>query len=179
MKISSHSNQNGRFKTLSYQNLLLVLIFISSLLISSHTVVQADNEITANNVTVTRLSGNDRYSTSIAISKNGWTNSDYAILTTGEGYPDALSAAPLAKKYNCPIILTSKYSLSDAIAAELKRLNVKEVFILGGTGVISNNIDDQLHKNDITVTRLAGADRYETSSKIAEKVGTNDDNRYY
>lgn len=174
MQIPSHSKQSGRLKKLSFQSLLATLFFISSLLISPTTFVQAANEGTSSSVSVTRISGNNRYSTSFAISKNGWTQCDYAILTTGESYPDALAAAPLAKKYNCPILLTSKYSLSDALVAELKRLSVKEVFILGGTGVISNDIETQLHKNDITATRLAGANRYETSVKISEKVGTND-----
>lgn len=158
----------SRFKRLCVQNLLLVGMLIASLLTIS-TVVQASN------VTTKRLFGNDRYSTSIAISREGWNQSDYAILTSGENYPDALSAAPLAKKYSCPIILTSKYSLSNDLMSELKRLNVKEVFILGGSGVISNAIDSQLSYVNIKVTRLSGIDRYETSSKIAENLGTHDE----
>lgn len=158
----------SRFKRLCVQNLLLVGMLIASLL-TIPTVVQASD------VTTKRLFGNDRYSTSIAISREGWSQSDYAILTSGENYPDALSAAPLAKKYNCPIILTSKYSLSNDIMSELKRLNVKEVFVLGGSGVISNDIDSQLSYVNIKVTRLAGIDRYETSSKIAENLGAHDE----
>lgn len=158
----------SRFKRLCVQNLLLVGMLIASLL-TIPTAVQASD------VTTKRLFGNDRYSTSIAISREGWNQSDYAILTSGENYPDALSAAPLAKKYNCPIILTSKYSLSNDIMSELKRLNVKEVFVLGGTGVISNDIDSQLSYINIKVTRLSGIDRYETSSKIAENLGTHDE----
>lgn len=157
-----------KFKRFCVQKLLLIGMLTVSLLTIS-TVVQASG------VTTKRLFGNDRYSTSIAISREGWNQSDYAILTSGENYPDALSAAPLAKKYNCPIILTSKYSLSNDIMSELKRLNVKEVFILGGSGVISNDIDSQLSYVNIKVTRLAGIDRYETSSKIAENLGTQDE----
>lgn len=175
MKNSTSYYKGGKLKKLCVQNLLSISILIISLLITSTTIVQASTDTGASNVTVKRLSGNDRYSTSIAISKEGWTNSDYAILTSGENYPDALSAAPLAKKYNCPIILTSKYSLSDDITAELKRLNVKEVLVLGGSGVISTNIDSQLSSINIKVTRIAGTDRYETSSKIAENLGTNDE----
>jgi Putative cell wall-binding domain len=151
------------------QNVLSISILVISLLIISNTAVQASD------VAVKRLSGNDRYATSIAISKEGWSQCDYAILTSGESYPDALSAAPIAKKYGCPIILTSKYSLSDAIISELKRLNVKEVFVLGGTGVISKDIDDELASINITVSRIAGSNRYETSSKIAENLGTHDE----
>jgi Putative cell wall-binding domain len=175
MKNSTPYYNGGKFKKLCAQNLLSISILIISLLITSTTIVQASTDTGVSNVTVKRISGNDRYSTSIAISKEGWDHSDYAILTSGENYPDALSAAPLAKKYNCPIILTSKYSLSDDITAELKRLSVKEVLVLGGSGVISNNIDIQLSSINIKVTRIAGTDRYETSSKIAENLGTNDE----
>lgn len=168
-------NKGSKLKKLCIQNVLSISILIISLLITSATIVQASSDTEVSNITVRRLSGTDRYSTSIAISKEGWTNSDYAILTSGENYPDALSAAPLAKKYNCPIILTSKYSLSDNIISELKRLSVKEVFVLGGTGVLSTNIDSQLSSINIKVTRVAGSDRYETSSKIAENLGTHDE----
>ncbi|MBC2581918.1 cell wall-binding repeat-containing protein [Clostridium sp. DJ247] len=167
--------KGGKFKRLCIQSLLSISILIISLLITSTTLVQASDDIGVSNITVKRLFGNDRYSTSIAISKEGWTHCDYAILTSGENYPDALSAAPLAKKYNCPIILTSKYSISDDIISELKRLSVKEVFVLGGLGVLSNNIDSQLYSINIKVNRIAGIDRYETSSKIAENLGTNDE----
>lgn len=157
------------YKGSKFKNLLLISLLSISLLMAYSTSVQAST------VNVKRLSGNDRYSTSIAISKEGWNQCDYAILASGENYPDALSAAPLAKKYACPIILTSKYSLSNDIISELKRLNVGEVFVLGGPSVISNNIDSQLSSMNINVNRIAGTDRYETSSKIAENLGTNDE----
>lgn len=167
--------KSTKFKKLYVQSLVSISILFISLLTISTTTVQASNDTAVSNITVKRVSGNDRYSTSLAISKEGWKSSDYAILTSGENYPDALSAAPLAKKYDCPIILTSKYSLSDNIISELNRLAVKEVFILGGSGVISDNIDIQLHSININVSRIAGTDRYETSSKIAENLGTCDE----
>ncbi len=159
----------SKLKRFFTQNLLSISVLVISLLMISSSVVQASG------ATVKRLSGNDRYATSIAISKEGWTHCDYAILASGENYPDALSAAPLAKKYGCPIILTSKYSLSDDITSEIKRLNAKEVFVLGGSSVIDNNIDSQLSSMNIKASRIAGADRYETSSKIAENLGTCDE----
>jgi len=165
---------SSKFKKLCIQNLLSICVLMIFLLIPI-TIVQASTDSSVSNVTVKRLAGMDRYSTSIAISKEGWINSDYAILTSGENYPDALSASPLAKKYSCPIILSSKYSLSNDIITELKRLNVKEVFVLGGLGVLSNNIDNQLSSINIKATRIAGTDRYETSSKIAENLGTSDE----
>jgi len=126
----------------------------------------------ASDATSVRLSGASRYETCMEISKYGWTSSDYVIIATGENYPDALCAAPLAKSKNAPIILTTKDSLNNSVVAELQRLNVKKAFLIGGTGVLSENIVTQLNALNINPTRLAGIDRYETSLKIAEYLGT-------
>lgn len=120
-----------------------------------------------------RLAGNDRYSTAVEISKYGCSGqSGYAILATGNDFPDALSAAPLAKKYNAPILLTNKDKMPEVTISELKRLQVKNVYIIGGTGVISSNVENELEKMGISYIRIQGNDRYETSVKIAEQLGT-------
>lgn len=122
---------------------------------------------------VDRISGSDRYDTSASISAYGWkTTSEYAIVATGEDFPDALSASTLAKKYNAPIILTNKNSLNASAAKELKRLNVKTVFIAGGSGVVSDNTETMIRNLGINVQRISGANRYETSVKIAESLDT-------
>ncbi len=120
-----------------------------------------------------RLGGADRYQTAIAIAQSGWkTASSYVVLATGNDYPDALSAAPLAKKYNAPILLTDKNSIPQTVITELKRLSVAHIIITGGTGVISQSVEKQLNTMGIATERLGGADRFETSIKIAEKLGT-------
>ncbi|MHB1407790.1 MAG: cell wall-binding repeat-containing protein, partial [Desulfitobacteriaceae bacterium] len=60
-----------------------------------------------------RIAGQDRYATAAAIAQEGWAQSNYAILAFGENYPDALSAAPLARKLDAPILLTESISLTD------------------------------------------------------------------
>lgn len=121
---------------------------------------------------VYRIEGSDRYKTAVAISKEGWSGgSQYAVIATGEDFPDALSAAPLAKKYDAPILLTQKDSLNTDTSEELKRLKVSRVFIIGGTGVISQGVENDLKSMKISPTRIFGADRFETSVRIAEKVG--------
>lgn len=122
----------------------------------------------------TRIEGSDRYKTSIEISKSKWEDGSckVALLTTGENYPDALSAAPLAKKFDAPILLTNKYLLTSDTENELYRLGVKTVYIIGGTGVVSSYVEGQLKSMNIAAIRLGGADRYETSIKIAEQLST-------
>lgn len=119
-----------------------------------------------------RISGYDRYQTAVAISQYGWpAGADSAILAYGEDFPDALSASPLARKYNAPILLTGSYSLNSDTAAELSRLKVKKVYIVGGQAVISKDVERQLSLMKIATERLAGLDRYETSTIVAQAVG--------
>ncbi|WP_163216000.1 cell wall-binding repeat-containing protein [Clostridium thermarum] len=122
-----------------------------------------------------RIAGDNRYSTSLKLSQTGWTGtSDTVILATGANFPDALSAAPLAKKYNAPILLTDGKKLSADIENELKRLSVKNIFVIGGTGVISSDIVIYLREKGYTVIRLGGQNRYETSIEIAKHLGNFD-----
>lgn len=117
-----------------------------------------------------RLWGENRYKTSVEVSKNGWGTSDYAIIVRGDEFADALCAAPLAQKYNAPILLNGSDVLNDDIKNEIQRLNVKNVIIIGGSGVISNDVENELRKI-ASVERISGQDRYETSVKVAQKVG--------
>lgn len=119
---------------------------------------------------VTRLYGSDRYATAIAIDKANWTTSDYAVLARGDDFADALCAGPLAKAYNAPILLNDTGALKPEVLAELKSLQVKTVFIAGGTGAISQAAEDALKSNGMTVQRFWGATRYETSEAIAEQL---------
>lgn len=119
-----------------------------------------------------RIAGYDRYQTAVAASQSGWPDgADSAILAYGEDFPDALSAGPLAHKYNAPILLTGSYDLNNDTADELKRLQVKKVYIIGGYAVISKAVNNQLSSMNISVERISGQDRYETALKIAQKVG--------
>ncbi|MBU3143442.1 cell wall-binding repeat-containing protein [Clostridium sp. CF012] len=120
-----------------------------------------------------RISGNDRYKTAVEISKKGWAASQYAVIARGDDFADALCAGPLANKFSAPILLTPKDSLNSDVILELKRLGVESVFIIGGTGAVSTNIENSLKIEGITkIERIYGLDRYETSVKIAEKIGT-------
>lgn len=126
------------------------------------------------NILLKRLGGADRYATSEEISKFGWqTSSNTAIITTGEDFPDALSSAPFAKINKAPVLITQKDYLNDKTKSELQRLKVQQVYIMGGTGAVSQNVEDSIKSMKIKTTRICGADRYETSVKIAERMNTN------
>ena len=119
--------------------------------------------------TVNRLAGQDRYETAATIAKQ-WSHSDYAILVSGENYPDALASAPLAQKHQAPILLTTSDSLPAPTKQALADLEVNQVIIVGGTGVIAPSMEAELQAMGISTTRLAGQNRYETALKIADQV---------
>ncbi|WP_163195299.1 cell wall-binding repeat-containing protein [Clostridium thermarum] len=119
-----------------------------------------------------RYAGSNRYSTSVEISKAGWSQSDYIVIATGQDYPDALCATPLAGKYNAPILLSYSTALDPSVEQEIKRLKAKTAFIVGGTGVISPIVENKLKSLGLNVTRIAGANRYETSAQVAKHLSS-------
>ncbi|MCM3596133.1 cell wall-binding repeat-containing protein [Metabacillus idriensis] len=145
---------------------------LSALLVLSLPFGQASAAGTADTY---RISGLDRYETSANISFEGWDKSEVAVIATGSAFPDALSATPLAYKYEAPLLLTEKDSLPESVKEELMGLGVSKVFLIGGASVISANVEKELKAMGIqTVTRISGIDRYETSVKIAQEVGITD-----
>ena len=119
---------------------------------------------------VERLSGANRYETSVKVAQAGWKVSDNVVLARGDDFADALSAAPFAKQLNAPVLLTSTKALDASVVAELKRLNAKKVYIIGGTGAISAAIENAVKAMGITVERISGSDRYATSLAVAKKM---------
>ena len=125
-----------------------------------------------------RISGKDRYETSVKISETGWKTSKYIVIASGRDFSDALCAVPLAKKYNAPIILTDGNTLSDETVSEIKRLGADTVYIAGGEGAVSGDIlkilENKLGIKSSNIKRLYGKNRYETSISIAGEVGIKD-----
>lgn len=122
-----------------------------------------------------RFWGQDRIDTAIAIAKANFTGKvSNVVLAASSNFPDALSGSPLAYKLNAPILL-----VGDTEADQAKIINyIKEnmdsagkVYILGGYGVVTKAFEDKVTASGYSsVKRLGGADRYETSAKIAKEL---------
>jgi PKD repeat protein len=134
---------------------------------------------------VWRIAGDDRYKTGVKVSQYRWAAiTDTAapankrpgavVLATGTNFPDALSGVPFATKQNASLLLTDK-ALSPEVAAEIKRIlpadGSKTVYILGGYNAVSQDVEKHVIALGYKVTRIGGADRYETSLKIAHALG--------
>lgn len=136
-------------------------------------VVNADKQNTQQEKSqqVTRISGKDRITTSVEISKSAYTTSENVVLASGFNFADALSAGQLASALNAPLLLSSQNKLDSQTKNEIKRLKAKKVYVVGGDNAISKTgIDTTLKSKNIDVTRLEGQDRYSTSQKVMEKT---------
>ncbi|MGE5660914.1 MAG: cell wall-binding repeat-containing protein, partial [Ignavibacteriales bacterium] len=119
--------------------------------------------------TIQRIAGIQAINTAVEIAKKGWPNgSSTVILATVNNFPDALSAATLAHQFDAPILLTDKKSLDPDVQTEIDKLNPSKIIIVGGTAVVSGDIENSLKQKYNDVTRLAGFDQYETNAKIAD-----------
>ncbi|HOC06398.1 MAG TPA: S8 family serine peptidase [Bacillota bacterium] len=119
---------------------------------------------------VYRLSGSNRFETATAVSDAGWETADTVILARADDFADSLAGVGLSKKYDAPILLTNPGVLSPVTAAEIERLGAQNIIILGGTGAVSQEIEDQLVDEGKTVTRIGGSNRFDTAVRIAEAV---------
>ncbi|WPC42795.1 cell wall-binding repeat-containing protein [Clostridium sp. JS66] len=119
---------------------------------------------------IERLWGQDRFGTALAVGKKveGLTGSKTAFLANAYNYPDALSSSTFAGKAGDPILLTDAGTLNEQSRQALKDWGITNVYVLGGTGVISTNIENELKGMGISITRLGGVDRYETSQQIVK-----------
>lgn len=118
---------------------------------------------------VTRIGEANRYATAAKVAVANWTTSDNAVLVSGEGYADSVSASALAKKLNAPILLTTAGSLNTDAESALSTLKVKNVYVVGGNTSVSQSVRDAL-KAKYTLIELGGANRYETNAAVAEKL---------
>lgn len=126
-----------------------------------------------------RVSGDNRYATSAKIAelvKNDG-NKEVVEMANGQNFPDALSISPLAIKDKAPIVLVEKNKIPKEATGVLS--GVKTVKIAGMYGSVSKDVEKAISKEGTKVERYGGADRYETSAKIAKLVGSKDNMGVY
>lgn len=129
---------------------------------------------------VERLSGDNRFETAAEIAKSYPAEVDTVYLASGLAFADALSGASPASQSQgtstmeaagvaAPILLTEPDELPAATLAAMEEIAPANVIILGGTGSVSQAIEDSL-AGDANVVRIGGANRYETSANVAMEL---------
>jgi putative cell wall-binding protein len=123
---------------------------------------------------VQRVSGADRFATSLAVAQYIPRSScSAAFIATGLNYPDALSLSPVAANFREPLILVdgSSSSLPTAAKDALQDMNCLSVMIAGGPKAVSTGIESSVRTLASSVTRFAGDSRYGTSEAINRFTG--------
>lgn len=124
---------------------------------------------------ITRVGGSDRYETSARLSRLlplPAIGVETLFIASGEAYPDALSAASGILSEADRMLLVKRTSIPAVIRSEIIRLQPRTIVVVGGTGVVSSGVVTALRAlplHDLEkVVRVGGADRFETSVKLAD-----------
>ena len=125
-----------------------------------------ENDIKSLGAKVSRLSGMDRYETSVKIAQV--TGSKDLILVNGDLFPDSLTASGIALLNNRSILLVKSNEIPQSVKDYIKKINPSSITIIGG----NKSVDDSLEKDSklftSNVKRISGRDRYETSLEVAK-----------
>lgn len=138
------------------------------------------------NAKVDILAGENRYETAVEVAKE-YTDQNKAfsdgtgkiVMVNGNSLVDGLSASPLAAQANAPMLLVEKDRIPKATAdyirtlagnAQVGNLSGIEIDIVGGTSVVSRNVEKELKSYGFTVKRYGGKDREDTSMKVANVI---------
>ncbi len=116
-----------------------------------------------------RVFGPNRYSTAVNVARE-MGPSDVVYVASGEVFPDALAATPLAIRTDGPLVLTKANTVPDVTISVLDELSPTTVFVLGGSARISDEVVAQIGaETGATVTRIKGANRYGTAAEVATR----------
>ncbi|WP_420445859.1 cell wall-binding repeat-containing protein [Candidatus Poriferisodalis sp.] len=140
--------------------------------------VLEDMEALANEPTVTRIEGQDRYATAAAIASElggsgSWCGGEdvAAILANGGdvSLAGAMMVGPVAHRLQLPVLLTAADELPSATTDFIEAEDVEHVVIIGGTDSVSDDVESALTDAGVdNIERIAGDTPAATSVAIAE-----------
>lgn len=138
-----------------------------------------ENQLKENNLEIERISGKDRYETSVQIANkiNSISNEkcDEVIVVNGqETLVDAISIAPVGGSKNIPIILSKSDNIEHGYKW-IKDKYIDKAYVIGGEDSICNEIFKKLPNPK----RISGKDRYETNGEIIRKFYPDKLNKVY
>ena len=125
--------------------------------------------------TVERIGGGDRFATAALVAGKLSDKSNVYVVEGADadpkrGWPDAISTGPLSALQGRPILLVTTEAVPEATKKAMADLAVTSATIVGGPAAVSTKVEEELAGPEMTVAvkRIAGADRYATSRKVAD-----------
>lgn len=130
---------------------------------------QVADALSAAGLQVTRLSGESRVETAVAVADAATGGrADRAFVAWAGGFADALAAGGPGGLLGMPILLTGSDALHPATASWLLGAGVDEAVLVGGPARLSEQVAEDLAELGLEVTRLAGETRYGTARAVNE-----------
>lgn len=129
--------------------------------------------IRVGNPLVRRIAGDDRYASAAEVSRQVRTVTKPTVFVAlGENFPDALSAAPAARKTGGALLLVTRASVPPATRTEIERLQPSQIVVVGGSTAVPAAVTDELGRMvpGTPVVRYEGEDRYAVSRQLAARV---------
>ncbi|MCO1601594.1 cell wall-binding repeat-containing protein [Desulfosporosinus nitroreducens] len=123
-----------------------------------------ENQLTSLGVKTTRLSGQDRYETSISVAYQLENVSEITIVT-GEDFADALSISPIAAKRKMPIILVPHNVIPDIVKEYIKLHKISKTYVIG----VGSSLDESLVSELPNVEQINGQDKYQRNLAVIDK----------
>ena len=125
------------------------------------------NALKSAGIKYVRRGGSNRYETNaMTLTTAGIRNQD-VIVCTGTDFPDALVGSATGKPI---MIVNPKVGLTESQKNLLKTGNVKSITIIGGTKAVPTSVANQIKATTgINPNRISANNRYELSTKVAEK----------
>ena len=154
-------------RQMNYKKIMIPLLAMSIL-------YQPAFPVLADSSTMKTIRANSDIETSIAVAKELNSQSNTYVITTTMDYPDALAGTVLASKLNAPILFVSLTD-NQKIFDYLSTRNVDKTtqfYILGGSAVVSLDVENYLKSITTKVVRLGGLTRYDTANLINASLNT-------
>lgn len=120
--------------------------------------------------TTNKTGGNGMYNDTAGLATSAPKSSGLlktAILATGQGFQDALSASVLSYDEGIPTLLTTPTALATGARTGLETLNIKQVIVMGGPDAVSNTVVKAVQAMGISVLRVAGVTFQDTAVQTA------------
>ena len=90
---------------------------------------------------VERISGANRYATSIALARKFFPEAKCITIATGKNFPDGLTGGPLSFALSAPLVLTEDSASAYTVAAGYAReAGTEKYLVFGGAGSVPDNV---------------------------------------
>ena len=129
----------------------------------------------AGSVHIERYGGADRYATSLKIADAVLADAGlatWAVMVSGESWPDAVVASSLAGALDAPVLLTPPGRVRDDTKEFLRRARTTKVIVVGSAASpgVSGAVVSALRADGYAVERVSGSTRSGTSVAVAWRL---------